>query len=917
MSLEDAIAETQQVLGPIFSKPSLTEKYLSRPPFRFLHDIVTSTIRETGFPSNFFADEELDPSNFEDKGKKVAFLEKTIALVNICHGNAIDVRATKIVAGLEPVNTNGFLVAFGKASVDSTLDRQLAIKYCLDGKTHTEVSVPRLHKILPMIEHQRNNRETIDKDGTRPAESSPSTTKIIVEGQSKVNSDTNIRNINIRHLAYNFTPGEWKRHCNGDVLSTREMIENLTSKPRCNDKLLERPPFSFLYDLLSAISKTTSFGTTFFDEAGLGACKDKYSKLSFLEKVIGHVQRTLSVSIDVKPGQILAGLEVEKTRQFLQLFVIAATIGKRTGTPLLHEKENSEDSKGDAVGDGVQASKPQVAVVSQEKPTLIPSKTSAVEDSKLCDLESMGQEATQEEKSKLQSGPYEPLAISSAELNVIGESRVDVDQLREIIRTYPGDISATKKIMESIVIHPKVSEKLLDRPPFRFLHDFIIAVTKATGYGKGLFTEQELDSGKASSKEEKIEFLEKVICFVEKSLSTEIGIRAAKVVSGLECEKTRLFLQLLVLAASSANAKNEEKQEKEEDKKKRYDDQNSEKMGIEGGKTTIVMSNKSEILADASQRALQEKLDEEKKSTMNENMDTLQKKKHQEKDRTSALICQKLSTFEEFELEQRMRVQKPLDLTDSLSQRQELRVSGNMQVLSSRRGPPSTECRTTQRLESQYDSYMTTDKVEIFKEEVDSNLKEWKTHCSPFTSWDKSSDITQHSLKSLDTVCSDVGHSALVQDNKSEQLMSLTDLTSSIERYDNINHRLGLEISSGPSSELSLPLSINHAQNNLKNLLEALQSIDRSIGPLGRFLANYEENLRQMAEEKEFWVSEYLAQKENLTISRRASEESTTDAMKVVELEIKILSRNIAEIKVTVKRNQSRIRELINSFSNR
>jgi len=277
MSLEDAIAETQRVLGPLFSKPSLTEKYLSRPPFRFLHDIVTSTLRETGFPSNFFAAEELDPSNFEDKGKKVAFLEKIITLVNICHGHAIDVRATKIVAGLEPINTNRFLVAFGKASVDSTLDRQLATKYCLDGKTYTEVSVPRLQKNRPLLEQQRNNMETMDKEATRQAETSPRKTKIIVEAEAEVNSDIKTSSLNQQHPADNFTREEWKLHCSGDLLTTREIIEKLIPKPRCTDKLLERPPFSFIYDLLSAISKATSFGTTIFDETTTGACKDKYN----------------------------------------------------------------------------------------------------------------------------------------------------------------------------------------------------------------------------------------------------------------------------------------------------------------------------------------------------------------------------------------------------------------------------------------------------------------------------------------------------------------------------------------------------------------------------------------------------------------------------------------------------------------
>ena len=94
--LASQISRTIEVLEPLLKnngvhngipKLTLSAKRLARPPFRFIHKIITAVIRSTGAGSGLFSDSTLDVctdkqklrDRFDTRKKKVAFLERYIA----------------------------------------------------------------------------------------------------------------------------------------------------------------------------------------------------------------------------------------------------------------------------------------------------------------------------------------------------------------------------------------------------------------------------------------------------------------------------------------------------------------------------------------------------------------------------------------------------------------------------------------------------------------------------------------------------------------------------------------------------------------------------------------------------------------------------------------------------------------------
>ena len=129
MKLAAASEEVRRVLQPMFSRPKLRSRLLSKPPFRFIHDVVVAIIDSTEFPASFFTDEELDSSYYKDnKQAKLAFLDKIIAVVNAYQKSHVEAESRNIVAGVQPAATLSFLVAFGKLANDDSIDHAASIQ---------------------------------------------------------------------------------------------------------------------------------------------------------------------------------------------------------------------------------------------------------------------------------------------------------------------------------------------------------------------------------------------------------------------------------------------------------------------------------------------------------------------------------------------------------------------------------------------------------------------------------------------------------------------------------------------------------------------------------------------------------------------------------------------------------------------
>lgn len=88
----------------------------------------------------------------------------------------------------------------------------------------------------------------------------------------------------------------------------------------------------------------------------------------------------------------------------------------------------------------------------------------------------------------------------------------------------------TGELFKSLIEKPKMSEKLLKKPPPKYIYDIVMNTMKVTKFPNGLFTDEELDPKffEADARN-KIEILQKVIDITKIVTNENFEIKATNI----------------------------------------------------------------------------------------------------------------------------------------------------------------------------------------------------------------------------------------------------------------------------------------------------------------------------------------------------------------------------------------------------
>ncbi|XP_070491101.1 TRAF3-interacting protein 1 [Chironomus tepperi] len=107
------------------------------------------------------------------------------------------------------------------------------------------------------------------------------------------------------------------------IKRTQDALGKYVKKPPLTDKLLRKPPFKFILDIVKAVIRDTHFLEDLYTDDELNAEKDRDGKMKFLQKLIDVIKIVTQQDLQIKTSKVVAGLEAEKTNELFQALAYA------------------------------------------------------------------------------------------------------------------------------------------------------------------------------------------------------------------------------------------------------------------------------------------------------------------------------------------------------------------------------------------------------------------------------------------------------------------------------------------------------------------------------------------------------------------------------------------------------------------
>ncbi|CCW62798.1 unnamed protein product [Phytomonas sp. EM1] len=113
--------------------------------------------------------------------------------------------------------------------------------------------------------------------------------------------------------------------------------------PELTVKRLQKPPFRFIYDIVTAINmRFSAYDHVIPDEFNDSSNIDtKEKKIEYLRILIDYVSKLLNITLSVNPKKVISGHEPEKTNLFLQCLANACRLAQQDRVKANTRQSNS------------------------------------------------------------------------------------------------------------------------------------------------------------------------------------------------------------------------------------------------------------------------------------------------------------------------------------------------------------------------------------------------------------------------------------------------------------------------------------------------------------------------------------------------------------------------------------------------